>query len=425
MHEGPDKTKAKARNADNQPQRRLPKQFLDQLDDVIREWGGSDAVKGPDGLMKALTAALVERALDGELTHHLDYEPGEDPPEGQTNRRNGSTTKTVRTHRGPVQINVPRDRDASFEPRIIPKHQRQFDGFDDQILSLYARGASTRDIQAHLQEVYGTDVGPDFVTRVTDSVLEDVHAWQSRPLEAMYPVVYLDALVVKVRDTGVVQNKSVYFAVGVTPDGEKDVLGMWIQSTEGASFWLSILNELKQRGVQDVLVICADGLKGLPSAVEAAFPRAIFQTCIVHMIRQSTRYVPWSQRKRVCAKLRSVYGAANAEHAAQALDEFEAEYGAQFPTVVKTWRSRWDEITPFLSFPAEIRRAIYTTNAIEALNRHVRKGLKTRGHLPNDQAVLKLVYLNVRTARRWGNPPAYWPKARAQFMLMFEGRWPP
>ncbi|MGH9893416.1 MAG: IS256 family transposase, partial [bacterium] len=375
------------------------------LDDLLEKWGGPAKLLGNDGLLRAMTATLVQRALDAEMSHHLDYEHGEAPPEGQSNRRNGKTRKTLRTSRGGVEVQVPRDREGSFEPVLVPKHQRSFDGFDDQILALYARGMSTRDIQTFFRETYGADISPDLVTRVTDSVIQQMTAWQNRPLDRMYPIVYLDALVTKIRDKGTVENKSIYLAVGVLPDGAKEVLGMWIQSTEGAKFWLAILNELQQRGVQDILVLCADGLTGMPEAVEAAFPKTIFQTCIVHVIRSSTRFVPWKDRRNVCAALRRVYTAPSEEAARHALDEFEAEHGPRYPMIASAWRARWAEISPFLAFPQEIRRAIYTTNAIEALNRHVRKALKTKGHLPTEDAALKLVYLNILTAKRWGSRP--------------------
>lgn len=394
------------------------------LDELIKKWGGPQALLGNDGLLKAMTAALVERAMDAELSYHLDYETGETPPEGQTNRRNGKTSKTVRTNRGPIQISVPRDREGSFEPILVPKRQRHFDGFDDQILAMYARGMSTRDIQGFLKESYGVDVSPDLVTHVTDAIVDEMKAWQARPIETTYAIVYLDALVVKIRDTGVVENKSVYLAVGVTPTGEKDVLGMWIQSTEGAKFWLAILTELKQRGVQDILVLCADGLKGMPEAVEAAFPKTIFQTCIVHMIRATTRYVPWKERRGVCAELRKVYTAANKEDAARALDDFEKQHGKRYPMIAPAWRARWEEVTPFLAFPQEIRHAIYTTNAVEALNRHFRKVLKTKGHLPNDEAALKLLYLHFKTASKWIRSPPGWQQAALQFAIYFGERYP-
>lgn len=394
------------------------------LDDLIKEWGGPQNLLGPDGLLKAMTKALVERCMNAELSYHLDYEPGEVPPEGETNRRNGKTKKTVRTTRGPIELSVPRDREGTFEPVLVPKRQRHFDGFDDQILALYARGMSTRDIQAFIKENYGVDASPDLVTHVTDAVIDEMKTWQARPLESVYAIVYLDALVVKIRDKGVVENKSLYVAVGITPEGSKDVLGMWIQTTEGAKFWLAILTELKQRGVEDVLVLCADGLTGMPQAVEAAFPKTIFQTCIVHMIRASTRFVPWKERAAVCGELRNVYTAIDRDDAKRALDLFEEKYGRRFPMIAQSWRARWEEVTPFLQFPQEIRRAIYTTNAIEALNRHLRKALKTKGHLPTEDAALKLVYLNIKTAHRWSRSPPGWQTMALQFAIYFPERFP-
>lgn len=395
------------------------------LDDLLKEYGGSAGVTGPEGLLKQLTRAVINRAMGAELTHHLGYEEGEAPPDGQDNRRNGKTAKTVRTGQGPVDIEVPRDREGSFEPQLIPKHQRHFDGFDDKILSMYARGMTTREIRGHLEEIYGVEVSPDLISRVTDAVVEEMTAWQSRPLERVYLVAYLDALVIKVRDKSGVQNKSVYIVVGVRPDGSKDVLGLWLQATEGAKFWLTILSELRQRGVEDILVLCADGLTGLPEAVEAAFPRAIFQTCIVHMVRSSTRFVPWKDRKAVCADLRTVYNAASAEAAELALDGFEKTWGERFPMIATAWRRRWAEVTPFLAFPPEIRRAVYTTNAIEALNRQLRKVLKTRGHMPNEQAAFKLLYLALRNAQKnWGGRDRRWNNALLQFAIYFEGRIP-
>lgn len=395
------------------------------LDELLRNYERPEDLIGPGGLLRELTAALVSRAMEAELSHHLGYEHGETVPEEQTNRRNGSGCKNVRTERGEVQIRVPRDRDGSFEPKIIPKHQRHFDGFDDKIVSMYARGMSTRDIAAHLEEIYGIEVSADLISRVTDAVVDELKAWQKRPLERVYPIVYLDALMVKIRDKGLVENRAVYVVVGVDMDGQKDVLGMWIQTTEGAKFWLAILNELKQRGVEDILVLCADGLTGLPQAVEASFPTTIFQTCIVHMVRSSTRFVPWKERKAVCADLRKIYTAPNVEAAEDALEDFEAAWGERFPMIGKAWRERWDEITPFLAFPAEIRRAVYTTNAIEALNRILRKVLKTRGHMPNHEAALKLLFLAIRNAKKtWGRPHHSWSQARLQFAIHFGDRIP-
>ena len=411
-----------AKRRDRSAKAIFPPEVLDQL---LKNYSKPDDLTGPDGLLKKLTAALVERAMGAELTHHLGYESGEKPPEEQGNRRNGASSKTLRTEQGSITVEVPRDREGTFEPQIVPKHQRQFNGFDDKILSMYARGMSVRDIRAHLEEIYGVSVDADLISRVTDSVVDELKAWQHRPLDALYLVVYLDALVVKIRDKGVVQNKAVYIAVGVGVDGSKDVLGMWIQQTEGAKFWMAILTELRNRGVQDVLILCADGLAGLPDAVAAVFPETVFQTCIVHMVRSSVRYVGFKERKAVCADLRRVYTAENRDAAEDALDEFDKRWGRQYPTIAAGWRKRWEEIVPFLEFPPEIRRAIYTTNAIEALNRQLRKVLKTRGHMPSDDAALKLLFLALRNAKKvWGRPFPQWNRSMAQFAIRFEGRFP-
>ena len=398
----------------------LPKELIDQL---LAAAGGGAGLTGPDGLLKKLTAALVNRALDAEMSEHLGYDSGERPPPEQGNRRNGRRTKQVRTERGAIAVEVPRDRAGTFEPRLVGKHQRSFDGFDDKILSLYARGMTTRDIQRHLEELYGVDVSPDLISRVTDAVLDELNEWQSRPLESVYPIVYIDALVVKIRDQGKVENKAVHIAVGVDEDGTRDVLGLWLERTEGARFWSSILAELKHRGVDDILVLCADGLSGLPEAVEANFPKTIFQTCIVHLIRSSTRYVSYKDLKPVCADLRAVYTAANADEAVRALSQVEKKWGARYAHVTRAWRTRMDEWTPFLAFPVELRRAIYTTNTIEALNRILRKSLKTRGPLPTDEAALKLLFLAVRNAKAtWGRAHRDWLTARMQLAIHFEGR---
>ncbi len=395
---------------------------IELLDQIIGEWDGPQT--GQDGLFQTLTGALVDRLLEAELSHHLGYERGENTPASQTNRRNGTTGKTVRTKRGTMQITVPRDRDGTFEPILVPKHTRHFDGFDDQILSLYARGMSDREIQAHLYEVYGTEVSADLISRATNAVLDELNTWQNRSLESAYPIVYLDALMTKIRDTGVVESKAVYLAVGVQPDGMKDVLGMWIQNTEGAKFWMTILAELKTRGIQDILVLCADGLTGLPEAVEAVFPKTIFQTCVVHMIRGSTRFVSYQDRKKVCADLRLIYTAPNEQAAKDALEACDDKWGTKYPQIGKSWRARWAEITPFLSFPPEIRRAVYTTNTIEALNRQIRRVLKTKGHLPTEESARKLVYLNIRRAANWKRAPPHWLAARQQFEIFFPGRLP-
>ena len=400
----------------------IPKELLDQL---LSSAGGEAALKDPQGLLQELTAAVVGRALEAELDEHLGYGSGETPPEEQSNRRNGRGRKRLRTSQGEVEVAIPRDREGTFEPQLVPKHQRQFAGFDDKILAMYARGMTVRDIRAHLEEMYGVEVSPDLISRVTDSVVDELRVWQSRPLESVYCIVYLDALVVKIRAKGVVQNRSIYLAVGVSTDGTREVLGMWVQQTEGAKFWCGILEELRQRGVQDILVLCADGLTGMGEAVEAIFPRAVFQTCIVHVIRSSTRFVPWKDRKAVCADLRAIYTAADIKAAEQALIEFEEKWNDSFPTVARSWRNRWDDIIPFLEYPAEIRRAIYTTNAIEALNRNLRKALKNRGHMPSDDAALKLLYLALRHDRKGSvRRQRTWNRALNQFAIYFEGRLP-
>lgn len=398
----------------------IPAEVMDRL---IAELGGQEALGSPQELLRKLTAAIVNRALEAEMDHHLGYSAGETPPAEQSNRRNGRSTKRLRTDQGEVEVQVPRDREASFEPQLVPKHQRQFAGFDDKILALYARGMTVRDIQAHLAELYGVDVSPDLISRVTDGVMDELRAWQQRPLESVYCVVYLDAIVVKIRSKNVVENRAIYLAVGIPQDGERQVLGMWVQQTEGAKFWCSILQELRQRGVHDILVICADGLTGMNQAAEAVFPGAIFQTCIVHVIRASTRFVPWKERKAVCADLRGIYTATDSESAERALEEVEAKWDAKFPSVARSWRARWEDIIPFLAFPPEIRRAIYTTNAIEALNRNLRKALKTRGHLPSDDAAFKLLYLALRHDRKGTVRRSHdWTRALNQFAIFFDGR---
>ena len=401
---------------------RVPKELLDQL---LAECKSPSELTDPNGFLKDLIGALVSRAMDAELSEHLGYEEGQEPPEGQGNRRNGRTSKRLRTKLGEVAVETPRDRAGSFEPQIVPKHQRHFHGFDDQILTMYARGMSVRDITKTLEDIYGVEVSPEFISRVTDAVVEELRAWQQRPLEAVYPIVYIDALFVKIRSKGSVRNMAVYNAVGVRVDGRKEVLGMWIEETEGAKFWMGILEELRHRGVEDILILCADGLKGLPEALQGVFPRTIFQTCIVHMIRSSTRYVPWKERRSVCADLRKIYTAIDEAGALQALQDFDAKWGGRFPMITKAWERRWDEIVPFLAFPAEIRRAIYTTNAIESLHRKLRKVLKTRGHLPSPEAALKLLYLAVRDAEKsWGGRYRAWGQMMLQFAIHFEDRMP-
>ncbi|WP_408580866.1 IS256 family transposase, partial [Burkholderia cenocepacia] len=369
----------------------LPKELLDQL------------VKGPmtptevQDLMLAFNKAIIERAMGAEMNLHLGYPSGQSKPTGQANERNGASGKTVITDRGPVRVEVPRDRDGSFEPILIPKHERRFTGFDERIIAMYARGMSVREIQGFLAEHYGTEVSPDFISSVTDEVMAEALSWQNRPLEPMYPVVFFDALRVKIRDDGVVSNKAVYLALGIQADGQRDVLGLWIEQTEGAKFWLKVFNELKTRGCQDILIAVVDGLKGLTEAISAAYPRTTVQTCIVHLIRNSLEYASYKDRKALATALRPIYAAASEEAARQALQDFaDGPWGEKYPTIVQSWQRAWEHVIPFFVFPPEIRRVVYTTNAIESLNMQLRKIIKTRGHFPNDEAAIKLLWLALR-----------------------------
>ena len=403
----------------------FPPEILDALLASGEGISSQELFAGPEGLIAKFTRALLERALEGELTHHLGYKADEVPDPDQLNRRNGRTSKSLRSNQGPIEIRVPRDREGSFEPQIVAKHQREFLGFDDKILALYARGMTTRDIEKFLYEEYGVNVSPTLVSTVTDSINEEVDQWRSRPVESTYLVVYVDAMMVKTSQSGTVENRAAYVAVGLDVDGQKDVLGIWFNESEGSKFWAQVLSELRQRGLKDIIFLCADGLKGLPEAVEASFPATVFQTCIVHVLRSSMRYVSWKDRKAVCEALKPIYTAPSVEAAERALDAFETEWGPQFPTVVKSWRSRWSEIVPFLAFPPEIRRTIYTTNPIEGLNRVMRKTLKTRGHLPNDKSALKLMYLSIDRAKKtWGRRPRNWVQQLLQFNLYFGDRIP-
>jgi transposase-like protein len=397
---------------------KIPAQLLDQL------------VQGPmtaesiQDVTTALKKALIERALGGELSHHLGYPPGGDKPAEAGNHRSGSTGKTVLTEDGPLRIEVPRDRQGSFEPLLIPKHERRFTGFDDKIVAMYARGMTVREIQAFLAEQYATEVSPEFISSVTDAVMGEVTAWQARPLEAMYPVVFFDALRVKIREEAVVRNKAIYLALGVLPDGSRDILGLWIENTEGAKFWMKVFNDLKTRGVADILIAVTDGLKGIPEALGAVFPATTLQTCIVHLIRNSLDYASWKDRKALAAALKPVYTAVNADSAAQALDEFEAgPWGQRFPNIVATWRRAWDRVIPFFAFPPAVRKLIYTTNAIESLHSQLRKIIKTRGHFPNDDAATKLIWLALRNiSANHGRSVREWREAMNQFAILYEER---
>lgn len=394
----------------------IPNELLDQL------LAGVDAKDAfaKDGLLDALKKALAERVLNAEMDHHLEAEAAE----GRTNRRNGVNRKTVLTDTGAVEIAVPRDRDGRFDPQLIAKYKRRFPGFDEKIVSMYARGMSMRDIQGHLQELYGLEVSPDLISTVTDAVLEEVATWQARALEPAYPLVFFDALRVKIRDEGTVRNKAIHIALGVRHDGKKEVLGLWIEQTEGAKFWLRVMNELRARGVQDILIAVVDGLKGFPDAITAVFPETMVQTCIVHLLRNSLDLLSWKDRKAVATALKDVYRAPDAQAAEQALEAFEAgPWGAKYAAIGQMWRRQWQAVIPFFAFPAEVRKIIYTTNAIEALNAKLRRAVRARGHFPSDEAATKLLWLVLqRTEKEWTMGPREWSMAKAQFAIVFGER---
>jgi putative transposase len=395
------------------------------LDELLKDYKSPDDMFGDDGLLQQLTKAVVERALQGELTHHLGYEKHDPAGNNSGNSRNGKSKKTIKGKRGQVEINVPRDRNASFEPQLVKKGQTRFDGFDEKIISMYARGMTCREIKAHLQEIYGVEVSPDLISTVTDSVIDEVRAWQSRPLDPIYPILYLDALQVKVKDQGRVSNKAIYLAVGVNMQGLKEVLGMWASENEGAKFWLSVITELKARGVKDIFIACVDGLKGFPEAIEAVFPKTQVQLCLVHLMRFSLAYVSFKDRKAVAAGLKAVYRAASADEAEQLLEAFAAEWDARYPSIARSWRANWARVIPMFGLPEDIRRAVYTTNAIESLNMSLRKVIKTRASFPNDEAAFKLLYLALRNAaKKWTMPIPHWNRAMQAFAIIYEGRVP-
>jgi putative transposase len=394
------------------------------VDELLAGARGEEEIVGPGGLLSQLTKRLVERAMEVELTGHLGYEPHLEPPGGAGNARNGSTPKTLLTEHGPVAIDTPRDRNGTFEPQIVRKRQRRFEGFDEQILALYSRGLSTRDIEAHLAEIYGVKVGRDLISRVTDAVMDDARVWQTRPLEDVYPVVFLDCMVLKIREGGSVQRRACYLAMAIGMDGEREVLGMWFQANEGAKFWMQVLTDLKQRGVQDILICCVDGLKGFPEAIEAVFPATTVQTCIVHLIRHSLKYVPRRHYEQVTKDLRPIYTAIDADQALLALEAFEEKWGKQLPVIGQAWRAAWEHVTPFMAFEPEVRRVIYTTNAIEALNRQLRKAVKTKGHFPTEDAARKLIYLAIQNAVPQWTRTRGWTKALLAFKIHFGDRLP-
>jgi putative transposase len=397
---------------------KIPAELLDQL------------VKGPmtpeavQDASQAFKKALIERALGAEMSYHLGYAAGADKPHTTSNHRNGKSGKTVLTEEGPLRIEVPRDREGNFEPKLIGKHERRFTGFDDKIIAMYARGMTVREIQGFLAQMYGTDVTAEFISSVTDAVLAEVSTWQSRPLESMYPVVFFDALRVKIREDNVVRNKTVYLALGVASDGTRDILGLWIENTEGAKFWMKVFNDLKTRGVADILIAVTDGLKGMSEALAAVYPATTLQTCIVHLMRNSLDYASWKERKALAAAIRPIYTAVSAESAEAELTAFEAgPWGQKFPTVAASWRRAWSNVIPFFAFPPAVRRVIYTTNSLESVNARVRKIIKTRGHFPSDEAAGKLIWLALRNITvQWSRAAHDWKMAMNQFAILYQDR---
>ena len=398
----------------------ISRELLDQL---IADYKKPEDLIGEDGLLKQLTKALVERALETELTAHLGHKCHDDVGNTAGNVRNGRTQKTITGEFGAVDIEIPRDRAGTFRPQLIGKHQRRFSGFDERILSLYARGMSTREIEAHLLEMYGAEVSPTLISSITDAVNDEIKLWQSRPLDPCYAIVYLDCVMLKVRDSGSVSSRAVYLAVGVNLDGMKEVLGIWTAQTEGAKFWLAVITELKNRGVADILIACVDGLKGFPEAIEAVFPHTEVQLCLVHLVRHSLKYVTWKEREAVAKELKTIYSATTADEAGVRLNEFAERWNDKYPSIAKSWRANWVRIIPLFAYSAEIRKAIYTTNAIESVNFSLRKLTKIRGSFPNDEAAIKLLYLGLRNiTKRWTMPIPNWKKALNQLMIKFEDR---
>lgn len=394
------------------------------LDEVLKGYRGPQDF---EAIFKQFKKAILERALGAELTQHLGYSKGEQKPEHQSNHRNGSTAKRLLTDQGSLAIEVPRDRESSFEPQLIKKGERRFSGFDDKIIAMYARGMTVREIQGYLEEMYGVLVSPDLISQVTDAVMQEVREWQNRPLDRLYPVVFFDALRIKIRDEGTVKNKAVYLALGVLPDGTKDILGIWIEQTEGAKFWLRVMTEIKNRGVSDILIAVVDGLKGFPEAITSVFAATQIQTCIVHLIRNSLEYASWKDRKAVAADLRKIYRAENAEAAMASLEDFsQGLWGKKYPPIALIWKRQWEQVIPFFTYPAEVRKIIYTTNAIESLHMQLRKIIKTRGHFPSDDAAVKLLYLALKNITNdWKMSAREWKSAMNQFAIIFAERFIP
>ena len=399
----------------------LPKISPELLDELVK---GPMTAEAVEEASRAFKKALIERALGAEMGHHLGYPAGGAKPEAATNHRNGKSGKTVLTDDGPLRIEVPRDRQGEFEPRLIGKHERRFTGFDDKIIAMYSRGMTVREIQGFLTQMYATEVSPEFISAVTDAVMGEIAAWQARPLEAMYPVIFFDALRVKIREDNVVRNKAVYLALGVRPDGTRDILGLWIETTEGAKFWMKVFNDLKTRGVADILIAVTDGLKGMAEALVVVYPATTLQTCIVHLIRNSLDYASWKDRRALATAIKPIYTAASAEAAEAELSAFEAgPWGQKFPTVVASWRRAWSNVIPFFAFPPAVRRVIYTTNSIENVNAQLRKIIKTRGHFPSDDAASKLIWLALRNiTAKWNKASRDWKEAMNQFAILYQDR---
>jgi len=395
------------------------------IDDLLKKYKSPEEILGENGLLKQLTKAVLQRALQAEMTHHLGHKKHA-PVSNQTrNARNGSSKKTLKGDFGTMPIEIPRDREGTFEPVIIAKGQTRFAEFDDKIISLYSRGMTTREIQNHLEEIYGVEVSPTLISTVTEAVSEEVKVWQNRQLEAVYPIVYMDAIRIKVRDNGHVINKAVYLAIGIKLDGGKEVLGMWVSENEGAKFWLQVVTELNNRGVVDIFIACVDGLKGFPEAIETVFPRTQVQLCIVHMVRHSLNYVTSKHRKAVADDLKLIYQSATAEQAEMQLTAFAEKWDKSHPTISRSWRRNWDQIIPFLAYPPDIKKVIYTTNTIESLNMSLRKVTKNRGSFPSDEAMFKLLYLALNNiSKNWTRPIGNWKAAMARFAILFEDRLP-
>jgi len=403
----------------------VSKSRAELIDGLLSDYKKPEDLLGENGILKQLTKAVVERALEAEMAHHLGHARHEPVGNATGNTRNGRSRKTLKGEFGEMPIDIPRDRDGDFEPQLIGKHQTRWTGFDDKIISLYARGMTVREIQSHLEEMYGTEVSPTLISSVTDAVMDEAKAWQMRPLDELYPIVYLDCIHVKVRDNGIVRTKAVYLALGINMQGEKELLGIWIAQTEGAKFWLQVVTEIKNRGVQDIFIACVDGLKGFPEAIEAVFPKTDVQLCIVHMVRYSLNYVSWKMRKEVAADLRSIYAAATVEEAELQMDAFEEKWAESYPPISQSWRRNWNRIIPFFDYPPEIRKVIYTTNAIESVNMSLRKITKNRGSFPSDEALFKLFHLALKNiSKKWTMPIRDWKAALNRFSIQFEDRMP-